>query len=64
MHKTASNETAQFSEIPNIIIDENVTVAQGHGKISVLIVNEGQAFPYLLLMGKFGYNVSGGQASN
>ena len=68
MHKTASNETAQFSEIPNIIIDENVTMAPGRGKIPVLIVSdkfcEGQAYLYLLLMGKFGYNASGGQASN
>ena len=32
MHKTGSNETALVSQIPSIINDENVTIAQRQGK--------------------------------
>ena len=39
MHRTGSHEIALVSEIPYIIIDENVIFAPGQGKktISVLI---------------------------
>ena len=61
MHRTASNETTLVSDIPNIINDENVIIAKGQGKKPVSILSdefcEEQAFLYLLLKGKFGYNV-------
>ena len=60
MHRTASNETTLVSEIPNIINEENVIIAPGQGKIPVSILIdkfcEEQAFSYLLLIGKFGFN--------
>ena len=50
MHRTGSHEIALVSEIPYIIIDENVIFAPGQGKktISVLIDKfwEEQAFLY------------------
>ena len=32
MHRTASNDTALVSEIPNVINEENVIIAPGQGK--------------------------------
>ena len=60
MHRTASNETTLISEIPNIINEENITIAPGQRKKPVSILSdefcEEQAFPYLLPTGKFGNN--------
>ena len=50
MHSTASDETALVSEIPNIINEENLIMAPRQRK------NQFQLFPYLLFVGKFGYN--------
>ena len=50
MHNTASNETTLFSETPNIINEENFIMAPRQRK------NQFQLFPYLLFVGKFGYN--------
>ena len=36
MHRTASNDTALVSEIPNVINEENVIIAPGQGKATVL----------------------------
>ena len=59
MHRTGSNETALVSEIPYIINVENVITAPDQGNKPVSILSdefcEEQAFPYLLLIGKFGY---------
>ena len=40
MHRTASNETALISEIPNIINEENVFVAPGEEKKSASILSD------------------------
>ena len=62
MHRTASNETILISEIPNIINEENVTIAPRQRKKTISILSdkfcEKQAFLYLLPTGKFGYNAS------
>ena len=61
MYRTASDETTLVSEIPNIINEENVTIAPSQGKIPVSILRdelcEEQEFLHLLPNGKFGYNV-------
>ena len=63
MHRTGSNETTLGLEIPSIINDGNVIIAPGQGKKPVSTLSdefcEGQAFPYLLPKGKFGYKASG-----
>ena len=60
MHRTASNETTLFSEIQNIINDENVIIAPGQGKKPISILSyeflEEKAFLYHLPKAKFGYN--------
>ena len=62
MYRTASDETTLVSEIPNIINEENVTIAPVQGKIPVSILRdefcEEQEFLHLLPKGKFGYNVA------
>ena len=45
MHRTASNETALVSEIPNIINDENVVIVPV--SISSDGFSEEQTYPYL-----------------
>ena len=59
MHRTASDETAFVSEIPNITNGENVVIAPGQGEKPVSVLSdefcEEQAFPYLPPKGKFGY---------
>ena len=61
MYRTTSNETTLVSEISNIINEENVIIPPGQGKPPVSTLKdkfcEKQAFPHLLLKGKFGYNV-------
>ena len=60
IHRTTSNETSLVSDIPNIVKDENIIIAQGQGKTRVSILSdefcEEQAFPYRLAREKFGYN--------
>ena len=59
MQRIASNERFLVFQIQNIINDENVIIAPGHGKkVSILSDEfcEEQAFPYLLPKGKFGYD--------
>ena len=50
-HRAAGYETTSVAEIPRIIEDDNVTVALGHGKCPVLVLNDNHyvqlAFPYL-----------------
>ena len=54
-----SNDTVLVSEIPCIINDENVVIAARQREQPVSILSdeffEGQAFPYLLPKGIFGY---------
>ena len=40
MHRIASNETTLISEIPDIIIEENVIIAPRQGKIVVSISSD------------------------
>ena len=40
MHRTASNEATLVSEIPNVINEENVTIASGQGKNTVSILHD------------------------
>ena len=58
--RTASNETALVSDIPNIINDENVIIAPGQGKKTVPFLSdefcEEPAFLFLLPKGQFCYN--------
>ena len=60
MHITWSNETVLVSEIPYVINDEKIIIAQGQGKKTVSILSnefcEEQEFPNPLPKGKFGYN--------
>ena len=60
MHRTASNETTLVSDIPNIVNNENIILAPGQEKTPVSVLNDEfcgeQTFPYLLPIGKFGYN--------
>ena len=60
MHRTASNEATLVSHTPNIIDKENVAIAPGQGKAPASILSdefcEEQAFPHLLLKGKFGFS--------
>lgn len=58
MHRTPSNETL-ISEIPNMITERNVVIAamQEQKKKKTQLFEE-QAFSYLLLKSKFGYNIS------
>ena len=55
--RSASNETALVSEIPNIINEKKIIVAPWQEKKTVSILNdefcEGKAFPYLLPKDKF-----------
>ena len=37
IHKSAANETTLFSEIPNIINEENIIIAPGLGKETVSV---------------------------
>ena len=59
MYRNASSETAYVFEITNITNEENVTIAPGQRKVPVSIWRgkfcKEQAFPHLLLKGKFGY---------
>ena len=54
MHRTASNETILISEIPNIINEENVTIAPRQRKKTISILSdkfcEKQAFLYLFFL--------------
>ena len=63
MHRTASNETTLSSEIPNVILEENVIIAPGQEKFSASILSDefcGQeAFSYLFPRGRLGYNTPG-----
>ena len=40
MHRTASNETTLSSEIPNVILEENVIIVPGQEKFSASILSE------------------------
>ena len=53
MHRIPSNETTLISEIPNIIIEENVLTAAGQKTSFKDEFCEEQAFPYLFPKGRF-----------
>ena len=59
-HRATINETTLVSNILNIVSNENIIIALGQGNRTVLLLMdrlcEKQAFPYLLPMGKLGYN--------
>lgn len=57
MHRTPSNETL-ISEIPNMITERNVVIAAMQEQKKQIQFFEEQAFSYLLLKSKFGYNTS------
>ena len=58
MHRTPSNETL-ISGIQNMITERNVvTAAKQEQKKKQIQFFEEQAFSYLLLKSKFGYNTS------
>ena len=57
MHRTPSNETLIF-EIPNMITERNVVIAAMQEQKKQIQFFEEQAFSYLLLKSKFGYNTS------
>ena len=60
--RTLLNEAFVISENPNITNEGNVTISPGKTEKSVSILShdfyEEQTLPYLILKGKFGYNVS------
>ena len=57
MHRTPSNVTL-ISEIPNMITERNVVIAAMQEQKKQIQFFEEQAFSYLLLKSKFGYNTS------
>ena len=59
-HRTTSNEKILVSETPNIISEENFIITPGQGNMLAAILCDEfcgeRVFPYLLPIGKFGYN--------
>ena len=59
LHRVAANETSLISELPSIIDEDNIIIAQGQGNTSLSILHddfsEELASPYLFITGKFNY---------
>ena len=60
IHRTASNETTLFFNIPNTANNENIIIAPGQGKTPVFVLTDEfckeQAFPYPLPTSKIDCN--------